>query len=393
MAKRARNGAGNIRPRKLANGDTVYDAAVSVKDPMTGKSVRLYKRGFSSHADASEWVRTQQASRLRRSDGMTLDDLARLYWESGGIKETTKDHWISWYKADIQEYLGQVPVSEILPMHIDSWVGKIRAKKQRKASTLVNRVTVLSNILNYGVINRLVEADWTKSSPAVRRLRTEASNQEVEEKEIWTPEQFQEFLTFEPEPSYKALWCFFAATGTRRGTACGLRWPYVDFDKDIITLGVNRTVTPQGVVETTPKGGRKQKLVMDDLLRQVLEGQKERQERLKAEGPWEDHGVVFDRPLLTTGYKGKVFVPGRPMEPKAVTERFRRLVEYAGLPPASPHDLRHMWATLARDSGASRDAVADQLGHSSKAVIKAFYDHSDVEARNLASLMSKTLLG
>lgn len=393
MGKRARNGAGSIRPRQLSNGDTVYDAAVSVKDPMTGLSDRLFKRGFTSHDDAVEWIRTQQASKVRQSKGMTLDDLAELLWASGSLKETTQAHWVSWYNYDIKDYLGSMPVSEILPMHIDKWVGKLRTKKVRKATTLVNRVTVLSAILNYGVINRRIEADWTKSSPAVQRLRKDASNEEVEDKEVWTPEQFKEFLSFEPEASYKAMWCFIAATGVRRGIACGLRWANVDFEKNLLILGVNRTVTPQGtVVETTPKGGRKQKLVMDPLLKQILLEQRERQERKKKEGPWEDHDVVFDRPILTTGYGGKVFVPGCPMDPKAVTERFRRLVGYAGLPPASPHDLRHMWATLASDAGASRDVVADRLGHRSKSTTR-IYDHSTTEQQMVAEQLSKALLG
>src|SRR5690606_34931858 len=120
-------------------------------------------------------------------------------------------------------------------------------------------------------------------------------------------------------------------------------------------------------VEVTQKAGRRIVIHMDELLEEVLLEQKARQEKAKAEGPWEDHDVVFDRPILKRSLNGREFVPGIPMNPSSVTERFRRHARYAKLPPASPHDLRHMWGTLARDMGASRDTVGDALGQRSKA--------------------------
>lgn len=400
MAKRARNGAGSIRPRRLANGDTVYDAAVSVKDPITGKSERLFKRGLEDHDAAVEWIKTQQAAKKRPTKGMTLNDLAEMFWSAETAKSTTIAHWRKWYEKDIAPYLGAMNVSEILPMHIDQWVLKIRGVKHkgkpRVPTTLVNRVTVLSAVLDYGVVNRLLEADWTKVSGGVRKLREEANNYDADRKttpkERWTVAQFLDFLKMETEPSFRALWCFMAATGVRRGTALGLKWSDVDFERKRIVAATNRTITPEGVVEVTQKGGRRIVIHMDELLEEVLLEQKARQEKAKAEGPWEDHDVVFDRPILKKSLKGKVFVPGIPMNPGNVTERFSRLGRNAELPPASPHDLRHMWATLASDMGASRDTVGDVLGQRSSAVVE-IYDHSEGEKKAIASEMAKLLLG
>ena len=399
MAKRARNGAGSIRPRQLASGDTVYDAAVSIKDPLTGKSERLFKRGLESHEAAVEWIKTQQAARRRPAKGMTLDDLAEMFWAAETTKSTTASHWKSWYERDIKPYLGSMDLSEILPMHIDQWVLKIRGVlykgQPRVPTTLVNRVSVLSAILNYGVVNRLIEANWTESSGGVRKLREDAANYDADRratpKERWTPDDFLTFLEMETEPSYRALWCFMAATGARRGTALGLKWSDVDFERKRIVTTANRTVQPDGVVEVTQKAGRRIVIHMDELLEEVLLEQKARQEKAKAEGPWEDHDVVFDRPILKRSLNGREFVPGIPMNPSSVTERFRRHARYAKLPPASPHDLRHMWGTLARDMGASRDTVGDALGQRSKAVVE-IYDHSEVEKKEVASQVAKRLL-
>ncbi|TDB90947.1 hypothetical protein E1264_03840 [Actinomadura sp. KC216] len=400
MGKRARNGAGSIRPRTLANGEIVYDAAVSIKDPFTKKSERLWKRGLKDHKAAVEWIKAQQAAKKRPTKSMTLNKLAEMFWAAETVKSTTSSHWKTWYKRDIEPYLGGMALDEILPLHVDQWVLKIRAIKYkgepRVPTTLVNRVTVLSAIMDYGVVNHLLDADWTKVSGGVRKLREEALHYDADRKttpkERWTVEQFLDFLKMETEPSFRALWCFMAATGVRRGTALGLKWSDIDFEKHRIVASTNRTITPEGVVEVSQKGGRRIVLHMDDLLEEILLGQKERQEKAKAEGPWEETGVVFDRPILKKSVKGRVFLPGIPMDPGNVTERFRRLGRYAELPPASPHDLRHMWATIASDLGASRDTVGDALGQRSRAVVE-IYDHSEEEKKAIAAEMAKLLLG
>jgi integrase len=395
VAKRARNGQGSISSRTLADGTVVWDAKVSVKDPVTQQTSRPSVKGLPSETDAVEWVQTQRAAKTRNVKAMTLDDLAEMFWQAETVKVSTLSYWKADYARDIKPYLGAMPISDILPLHIDTWVAKIRAKevkgKRRKAASLIKYKTVLAAILEYGVTNRFLDANWVDASPAAKKLSNDAANEEVGEKEVWTVQQFLDFLEMEPEPSYKAMWCFMAATGVRRGTACGLQWSEVNFDKGVILAGTNYVPSPEGNMFVTQKGGRKIKIRMDETLANVLLTQQDRQEKAKAEGPWEDHGVVFDRPLLTSRYKGEVFVPGRPMDPKSVTERFSRIARYAENPPASPHGLRHMWATLARDAGASRDAVGDILGHKSKAVTK-LYDHSEKEQTELASNMAKLVI-
>jgi len=391
--RRARNGQGTITPRKLADGTVVYDAKVSVKDPITGVSSRPSKKGIPSHDEAVEWIETQRASKTRNVRGMTVDDLAALFWGSGSIKDTTLSHWQADYDRNIRPYLGSMALSDLLPMHIDAWVLKVRAAKKRKASTLVaHALSPLSAILKYGALNKYLDTDWTKVSPAAKKLREDANNEVTEDKQIWTVEQFHSFLELETEPSFRALWIFMAATGVRRGTACGLSWSEVDFDKKVILAFKNRTPTPDGDIVSTQKGGKRIKIWLDEPLEAVLLAQKERQDKAKAEGPWEDHDVVFDRPLLTTSYGGQVFIPGRPMRPQSVTERFSRLAREAGNPPASPHDLRHMWVTLARSLGVSRDTAGDIIGHRSKAVTRV-YDHYEGEKVQAVSGVSKLLLG
>ena len=60
----------------------------------------------------------------------------------------------------------------------------------------------------------------------------------------------------------------------------------------------------------------------------------EAQERRRAEGVWEDHGLVFPSEV------------GTPLYPRNVVRWYKHLLQVAGLPPVRFHDLRHTAATL-----------------------------------------------
>ena len=377
MAK-ARNGQGSIRPRKLKDGATVWDASVSIKDPVTGKTVRPSKRGFQSERDAVEWVQAQRAARTRQSRGTTLNHLADMYWAAEPHKASTISHWKYLYRRFIKEYLGDIELSELRPVHIDAWLIKIRPGKS--VNYVSGIVSPLSAILQYGVANRYLDANWVDASAGVMKLRKEAKNYRPKKKVQWTVEDFRRFLRAEKSPQYRAMWCYIAATGVRRGAACGLLWEEIDFEEGIIASNSALVGTPEGKVKSTQKSGALVEIHIDPLLQGVLLEQKERQEAAGLDCPW-----VFDRPVLQKGQK-----PGRQMEPTLVTSHFTTTANRAGL-KGTPHNLRHLWVTLAREAGASRDTVADYVGHSSSA-ITAVYDHSSTEKKALAATMAKMIL-
>lgn len=379
MAK-ARDGQGSIRKRVLKDGTVVWDASVSVRDPVTGVSSRPSKRGLPSEAAAVEWVQAQRASKTRHVQGLTVDDLAGLYWAAEPHKPTTLSAWRYLYRRFIAEYLGEVPLSELRPAHIDAWLAKVRPGKS--AGYVSSIVSPLSAILKYGVANRYLDANWVDASVGVTKLRKEMKNYRPKKKKPWTISDFRNFLQAERSPQYRAMWCYIAATGVRRGAACGLLWDEVDFDSELISSNSSYVDTPDGRMNSTQKSGALLEIHMDVLLQGILLGQKTRQEESGIECPW-----VFDRPVLQKGQE-----PGRQMNPPSVTSHFARTAKRAGCPHGTPHNLRHLWVTLAREAGASRDAVGDVVGHSSN-VVTMIYDHSETEKKALASSMAKLLLG
>jgi integrase len=68
------------------------------------------------------------------------------------------------------------------------------------------------------------------------------------------------------------------------------------------------------------------------------------------------HGAVYhDRGLLFC------WSDGRPIYPETITDHFNRLVDRAGLPLITPHDVRHTYATMSQMSGIASDASFDEI--------------------------------
>ena len=72
-----------------------------------------------------------------------------------------------------------------------------------------------------------------------------------------------------------------------------------------------------------------------------------------------------------------VFVEGdgSPLSRYAVTRRFQRILEGAGIPKRRFHDLRHACATLLLAQGVSLRVVQETLGHSLFSTTADIYSH------------------
>jgi site-specific recombinase XerD len=54
---------------------------------------------------------------------------------------------------------------------------------------------------------------------------------------------------------------------------------------------------------------------------------------------------------------------GKPVDPRALTRHYERLLERTGLPKISFHGLRHTFATLSLQQGVDMRTTSENLGH------------------------------
>lgn len=94
---------------------------------------------------------------------------------------------------------------------------------------------------------------------------------------------------------------------------------------------------------------------------------------------------------------GPLFVTssGRPMLTDAIEDLVKRIARQAGLhrpETVTPHSLRHTFATLAQERGASRDEIQDALGHASAETTRV-YLHAVKRLENDPSARVASVLG
>ena len=87
------------------------------------------------------------------------------------------------------------------------------------------------------------------------------------------------------------------------------------------------------------------------------------------------------------------------MSAQALRDELARACQAAGLPPATPHQLRHTWATALINAGCSLQALMAMLGHTSAAMslryarlfdstVRADYERALAQAKTILTVPS-----
>ncbi len=175
------------------------------------------------------------------------------------------------------------------------------------------------------------------------------------------------------DPRYRALVVAGAGTGLRPGELFGLRLDRVDFLRRTVCvdLQVTRT-TAGGVTLSAPKTPSSYRSVpLPTSVAEALAA------HLTAWSPHPDHNTIF-----TTARGGLV-------QQHPFAEVWRTACRRAGVPGwATPHDVRHFYASVLIRSGASVKVVQTRLGHASAKTTLDVYGHlfPDEEDRTRAAI-------
>jgi len=167
-----------------------------------------------------------------------------------------------------------------------------------------------------------------------------------------------------------------AYTGMRREEILGLRWDNIDFDECALTVKEVRTTAGDTEVIKEPKTASSyRKLRIAPPLLAVLKEEKKRQEELK--------NYFESRQFNPKGYV-VIADTGKLPNPNAVNNKIAYLAKTKGFPAIKLHGLRHTFASLSHEYGASAFETQHALGHSSTAVTLGIYTHLYQEANDTA---------
>lgn len=178
-----------------------------------------------------------------------------------------------------------------------------------------------------------------------------------------------------PHVLYAAFYLAMS-TGMRRGELLGLRWQ----DAQGELLHVRQTLVKKkdgALLFKVPKNGKSRIVAVSPDVTEVLERHHQQQEaeRHYLGDAWDNSDLVFTSEV------------GTPINPDNFKRLRNALMDKAGVPRISLHDLRHLHTSLCIKNGMNPKEVAERLGHARASFTLDRYTHL-FEAQRVANAVS-----
>ncbi|WP_343598896.1 tyrosine-type recombinase/integrase [Mycobacterium sp.] len=332
------------------SGATLY--RVRYRTPDRGQT---QKRGFATRRDAEAFAASVEVAKLRgeyvapRDARVTLGELgpAWLQCQRAHTKPSGYVAMETTWRCHIEPRWGATPIGDIRPGAVRRWIADLgRGSDNVKplgASAIKRAHYVLSQILTGAVSDRLLASNPASGAKLPRTQRKRPV--------YLSHEQVGALASAAGE--YEALVLLLAYTGLRWGEAIALRVRDLDLLRKRATVAENAVQAGRTIYVGTPKSHKQRSVPLPAFLVASL--------ARHCEGKGRDE-------LLWAGPTGAHL-----RRPHPVSGWFAKAVTASRVPRVTPHDLRHVAASLAVSAGANVKAVQKMLGHASAAMTLDIY--------------------
>lgn len=281
--------------------------------------------------------------------------------------ENTRSSFQSNLNNHIYPVIGNKKLTDVTPADLSSLLRKFKATGKAHSSC-VKVYTVLKLLFKMAKGRRDIEVNPMLEVARPKRRKEEIQKTEVERFSVDELKYIFKCLAQEPL-KWQAIIRLLADTGIRRGEACGLKWEYVDFEDNTITIVETLNYTKDaGVYVSTAKNSRIRTIDVDPDVMALLKLLRKEQAE-----------TVMSSYVFTQDNSAE------PIFPQSPTRYMEKFSKKYGVDHLHPHKLRHSFASIAITNGADVASIADILGHADPAVTLRVYSHADKESRRRAS--------
>lgn len=300
-----------------------------------------------------------QAGALPEPGKRTLNDLLDAWLE---VKAPTlKPRTLADYRDICERYLrpalGPLRLSKLTPDRIERLYARYQAEGKSRTALKCHRALAQALAL-------AVRWGWLEANPCDR---AQAPRHRYRRPQPWTVEQVQAFLNGTKEHWLYPLWLTLIATGCRLGEAMALTWADVDLEAGTLTIAKSaQRIGGQRVVSGPKTQAGIRTITLPKEVLAALRDWRSTQEaqRLWLCPNWQGGDFIFTTPK------------GLPLGGTTAAHALQRECRRLGLPPMTPHGLRHLHASLLLAAGLPVPLVSKRLGHANPGVTMAIYAHA-----------------
>jgi integrase len=364
IVARKRRGFGRLR--QLPSGR--WQAAYIGPDTKLHKSHRTY----ATEGDAEGWLAAERRKidlgtwgAVERSDGITLRAYATQWIEERQLRARTRAHYESMLERLILPELGDARLVTLTPAKIRQWHTELGAEHPTRNAH--------AYALLHAVCATAVQDEVLDANPC--RIRAAMQTKRKRDVDVLTPAEVDRLAAKMPArlraSVVRAAWC-----GLRWGETSELRRK--DVSGDYAILRVRRALTyrkGEFIVGEPKTAAGVRDVVVPPHIRPVLKA------HLKSHVGREAETLLFSMP------------DGGHMHGDNYRTPWEKARAAIGKPNLRVHDLRHVGAVLAAQSGATTAELMHRLGHTT-AVTALRYQHvGEGRDAEIAERLSKLAAG
>ena len=344
-----------------------WEYRISYVDRRTGKYKLKSKGGFKTKKEAELAAAAEKLRLEERGFAENGNETIAQYMEKWleifkrpAVKLNTYLVQERTVRRNILPRWGSYRLKDISRTEYQQWINELREKYSEGTVRRIH--SIFSNAINDAVH----EFGILRENPIQKVKIPKDESEDAGKIKFFTVDELNRFLAacvpakhakYQHSRHYRALFTLLARTGLRIGEALALTWDDIDLNKG--TLSVNKTLiyplnTDPRV--TTPKTKSSIRVIKLDpeTIRVLKEYRINQKETILRYG--------FQRSELNLVFHGP---DGRWLRINVVRDYMKEVCKRVGLPPLSPHALRHSHAVHLLEAGAPIKYVAERLGHAS----------------------------
>lgn len=299
---------------------------------------------------------------MLQEQGPLFSEVADLWLDNiaSQIEHKTLESY-SPHVARAKEFFEGQHTAEITPAQCQSFLDQLASKRYSR-DTVSRAKVILSNIFSFAIT---LPGSTLRINPAVAcKLPRGLSHTRRE------PPTKEQLIKVNPDTQMGLFACFLVYTGMRRGELLALRWENIDFEDD--KINVTSAVSFVGSAPTVKEPKTAAGIRTIPLLPQ-----------LKAVLPRNKKGYVFggDKPLsahqFTRGWTEWCASVGlaEKHEESHVASNKHRYTKVTWKPLVTPHQFRHLYASLLFKAGVTDLDTQAVMGHASITITRSIYQH------------------